>query len=123
MCSTSERYQIASARKTLVRKSYFTPGRPASSPWARPSTSTSRVLGSQCAQSPAFLCGQLAPLAGRQVAKLDRADGNSHQAQGRETDGRGHSPDLAVASLANSQPQPGGGHVFAEADRHRPVGE
>ena len=39
-------------------------------------SSTSRVPGSQRLQSPAFLGGQLAPLAGRQVAKLDRADGN-----------------------------------------------
>ena len=86
-------------------------------PWS----STSRVPGSQRKQSPAFLGGQLAPLAGRQVAKLDRADGNSHEAQGRETDGRGHSPDLAAASLAQRQPKPGGGHVFAEADWHRTI--
>ena len=90
---------------------------------AMPSSLTSRVLGSQRLQSPAFLGGQLAPLAGCQVAKLDRADGNSHQAQRGETDGRGHSPDLAVASLAKSQPEPGGGHVFAEADWHRTVGQ
>jgi hypothetical protein len=86
-------------------------------------SSTSRVPGSQRPQSPEFLGGQLAPLAGREVAKLDRADGNAHQAHGRETDDRCHAPDLAVASLAKSQPETGGGHVFAGADGHRTVGE
>ena len=85
---------------------------------ARPWSSTCRVLGSQCAQSPAFLCGQLAV----------PAQGTGRQARsGRWQLAPGETSLKSTAagirriwrlrpSAEEVQPEAGRGHVFAEAE-------
>ena len=57
-----------------------------------------------------------APGTGAKAIEPVRTDSNAHQAQRRETHGRGHAPYLAVAAFADNDFDPGGRNIFAEAD-------
>ncbi len=59
----------------------------------------------------------LAPFARRQAVEPVGADRDPHQAQGREADGGGHAPHLAIAALGDRHLQPCRWHMLAEADR------
>jgi hypothetical protein len=58
----------------------------------------------------------LAPFPGQQASESIRPDRDPHQPQGRETDGRGHAPHLAVAAFGNGELDPGGWDVPAHPD-------
>jgi len=58
----------------------------------------------------------LAPFAGGEAGEPIRPNRDAHQPQGRETDGRGHAPHLAVAALGYGEFDPAGWDVPAHAD-------
>ena len=73
--------------------------------------------GTSFQQRPYFLRGQLAPLAGLQIAQCNRADGDTHQSQRRVAYSGSHAPHLPVFPLADDESHPRCRDVLPEADR------